>query len=106
MWDEQHVKVQGPYPRGFNVSMCEQKCAGWPHFALICGGFCSGDVHYRGRCVCGQGMAWRRILVAPLGAQKCESTCSLHDDRPCGGAAAMAVYNLSLHFPSDIKFPD
>ena len=93
MWDEQHVNVQGPYPRGFNVSMCEQKCAGWPHFALICGGFCSGDVHYRGRCVCGQGMAWRRILAAPLGGNKCESTCSLHDDRPCGAAAAMAVYN-------------
>lgn len=153
LWEEQRAWPEGSamanaaYSRGFNVSMCEQHCEGWPYFALICGGFCHGgdvslanrlepwamapssthcvrdggraqgrslsqsarlfyqplilprrvdtQVHSRGRCACGRRAAWRRVARAPLSAGKCSGTCSLHDDRPCGGVQAMAVYNLS-----------
>lgn len=104
VWEEQQTlhmtsartTQKQPYSQGFNVSMCEQACSSWPYFALLCGGFCrNGDVHFRGRCQCGRRVAWRRLMMAskPLTPRKCESTCSLHDDRPCGGAAAMAIYN-------------
>ena len=100
-WQEQTAKVEigyfkRPYSGGFNVSACEQRCIAWPHFALICGGFCKGgDVHSRGRCQCGSHDALRRVAARSLIRKKCEATCSLHDDRPCGSAAAMAVYNQS-----------
>lgn len=97
----------GPFTSGFNVSGCEQSCAvrgdehgrRSSHFALVCGGFCKGgDVHNRGRCLCGGEAAWRGLQGRRLRDGKertCDSTCSLHDARPCGAAGAMAVYELT-----------
>ena len=98
-WHEQSQPPHlGPFSSGFNVSDCEQRCARrpWSHFALTCGGFCkSGDVHNRGRCLCGSMEAWLLARAAPVrNPAVCDSTCSLHDDRPCGAAGAMAVYRL------------
>ena len=111
--------------RGYNVSRCEAACVarGARGFALHCGGFCSGDVHKRARCLCskagGGAMPTRywvynkRLLVDPLATERapvmieprpgdghCVGTCSLADERPCGGpskaGAELAVYAIDI----------
>jgi len=83
-----------PYPRGFNVSDCEQTCGASAFFGMYCGGFCRGDAHYRGDCFCGSTAAFRELQRSGTCtyALRCNTTCSLTDERPCGGPRAMAVY--------------
>ena len=82
-------------------------------FALHCGGFCSGDVHKRARCLCSKASGgamptrywvYNKPTRAPVmleprpGDGHCVGTCSLADERPCGGpskaGAELAVYAI------------
>ena len=89
---------RAPYRNGFGVKDCEETCSSYPHFGLLCGGFCSGDAHRRAACYCGRGNALTALArhKAPL---KCDSTCSLEDERPCGGPGAIAMYTHSTSSP-------
>ena len=86
--------ISGPYRIGFRVQDCEEACAGHLHFGLICGGFCSGDSHRRARCYCGRPRVLK-AMVKHRAQLKCSSTCSLHDERPCGGPGAFAMYSYT-----------
>ena len=82
----------GPYRNGFSVEDCERACAGYRFYGLVGGGFCTGDAHRRASCYCGQ-PGVLRALSAHGSSQKCASTCSLRDERPCGGAAAISLHS-------------
>ena len=77
------------------MTTCAESCRK-RYFALNCGGFCSGNGHRLGRCFCGDGatdgggaLSWGR----KRDDAECQTTCALHDSRPCGGAGGrMAVY--------------
>lgn len=88
--------IRGPYRSGFRVQDCEEACAGHLHFGLLCGGFCSGDSHRRARCHCGRPRVLK-VMVRHRAQLKCGSTCSLHDERPCGGPGALAMYSYAPH---------
>ena len=84
--------------RRYSVAACETACweKGTEAFALQCGGFCSGNGHKLGRCFCGPAFVAAVAMVKRLPPKVCETTCSLHDPRPCGGYDGLAVYNLDL----------
>ena len=95
---KQKRTIKGPYPHGFNVTDCAQACRGRRFFGLLCGGFCRGDAHYRGDCYCGDAHALPTLReLKGCAKRRCDSTCSLSDERPCGGSRAMAVYALPKH---------
>ena len=81
--------------RRYTVATCAAACRRRStHFAVMCGGFCSGNGHRLARCFCakvpylGSAMARKKQKI------DCSTTCTLHDSRPCGGWDALAVYSL------------
>ena len=86
------LQVRRPLRR-FTVSTCLKACGKAPLFALHCGGFCTGNGHRLGQCLCG------RSEIGPerkkFGDRDCATTCSLHDSRPCGGPTGIAVFRPS-----------
>ena len=86
------LQVRRPLRR-FTVSTCLKACGKAPLFALHCGGFCTGNGHRLGQCLC----AHREIAPGgrKLRDRDCATTCSLHDSRPCGGPVGMAVFRPS-----------
>eukprot|EP00908_Phaeocystis_cordata_P017075 Transcript_2841.p1 GENE.Transcript_2841~~Transcript_2841.p1 ORF type:complete len:483 (+),score=23.40 Transcript_2841:84-1532(+) len=81
----------GPYRHGFGVDDCESACAAYPHYGLLAGGFTSGDAHRRASCYCGR-PGVLRALLRHKSPRRCASTCSLRDERPCGGPGAISLY--------------
>lgn len=82
----------GPYRNGFSVADCERACAGYRYYGLLGGGFCTGDAHRRASCYCGQPGVLRALSAHRTSTLKCASTCSLRDERPCGGAKVISLY--------------
>ena len=89
------VEVHARRPlRRFTVATCARACQGKStHFAVQCGGFCSGNGHRLARCFCAKvpfvGITHRKPKA------ECATTCTLHDSRPCGGWDAAAIYTLT-----------
>ena len=84
--------------RRYTVQTCAQTCrrSSSTHFAVQCGGFCSGNGHRLARCFC----AKAPYVVGAGGTRpraECATTCSLHDSRPCGGWETAAVYAISAN---------
>ena len=79
----------------YTVQLCQEACAGGV-FGLSEGGFSSGNAHAQARCLCAAAGAGADALQARLSrranAAECETACSLHDARPCGGARALALF--------------
>ena len=82
----------GPYRNGFTVAECESACVGYRYYGLLSGGFCTGDAHRRALCYCGRPGVIRALSGHRTSALKCASTCSLRDERPCGGAKLISMY--------------
>jgi hypothetical protein len=83
--------------RRYTVASCALKCSARSaaHFAMQCGGFCSGNGHRLARCYCAKGDVMRlRTSPKHRNPAECATTCSLHDSRPCGGFDSLAVYAL------------
>jgi len=87
--------VQAKRPlRRFTVRTCANACRRRStHFAVQCGGFCSGNGHRLARCFCAK-VPYRGSSERKRARAECATTCSLHDSRPCGGSDAAAVYLL------------
>jgi hypothetical protein len=99
--------------RRYTVETCATACRRRStHFAVQCGGFCSGNGHRLARCFCaklpfvGTTIGKRRQKV------ECSTACSLHDPRPCGGWDAVAVYSMrrenataTAPFPANLGAP-
>ena len=83
---------RAPYRNGFSVADCERACAGYRYYGLLGGGFCTGDAHRRASCYCAQPGVLRALSAHRTSTLKCASTCSLRDERPCGGARAISLY--------------
>lgn len=97
--------------RRFTVESCGLACRRQSrtatHFAVHCGGFCSGNGHKLARCLCAKGTyasattqaggdsGATAMIAGPRHPKaECATTCSLHDARPCGGHDAVAVYHM------------
>ena len=93
--------------RRFTVAACAVACRtrSAAYFAMQCGGFCSGNGHRLGKCLCSRAAQTRALnaLASDGGAggprshrprSDCASTCSLQDARPCGGFDAMAFFAM------------
>lgn len=81
--------------RRYTVESCANACRRRStHFALQCGGFCSGNGHRLGRCFCAKVPFLGTTSYRQRPDPECATTCSLHDARPCGGWDAIAVYSL------------
>jgi len=83
----------GPYRHGFGIDDCERACAGYHYYAMLNGGFTTGDAHRRASCYCGRDGVLK-ALPQHRSPHRCASTCSLRDERPCGGPSAFSVYKL------------
>jgi len=80
--------------RRFTVQTCADACRRRStHFAVQCGGFCSGNGHRLARCFCAK-VPYRGWSGRARSRADCATTCSLHDVRPCGGWDVAAVYLL------------
>ena len=80
----------------YTVQLCQEACRG-AAFGLSEGGFSSGNAHTQARCLCaigrgGGGAAVDARLTRRVKDADCATACSLHDARPCGGAAALAMF--------------
>ena len=105
----------------YTVSSCRDAClaSGTRIFGVQGGGFSGGNAHMLARCYCSHGntsfvaqhefdskssrgsMQHHRDPAIPMAlrrcrAQKCQTTCSLHDPRPCGGTHSIAFYAMDL----------
>lgn len=94
--------------RRFTVASCAAACAvrKTTHFAVQCGGFCSGNGHRLAKCFCAKPNYSGIARGRKRRASECATACSLQDPRPCGGLDAVAVYasaNSSFH---GIGFPE
>ena len=104
----------------YTVSSCREACfaSGARVFGVQGGGFSGGNAHMLARCYCShtnmsvvaehdessprssRGTTQRhRHRATPMAlrhvrAQKCQTTCSLLDPRPCGGAHSIALYAM------------
>jgi hypothetical protein len=82
----------------YTVQSCHTACTAFPrtadgYFGLHGGGFSNGNAHVLARCFCAERTCPRsRCLAEALPSHQCATSCSLHDARPCGGPAALAVY--------------
>ncbi len=88
------LRVRRPLRR-FTVPSCLKACGKAPLFALHCGGFCTGNGHRLGQCLCGRREIAEKGKRKQLPDRDCATTCSLHDSRPCGGYHGIAVYRPS-----------
>ena len=89
------TEVQAKRPlRRFTVHTCAVACRKRStHFAVHCGGFCSGNGHRLARCYCAK-VPYLGTTGRARAQAECATTCSLHDSRPCGGWDTAAVYLL------------
>ena len=87
------IEVQAKRPlRRFTVQACAKACRmRSTHFAVQCGGFCSGNGHRLARCFCAK-VPYYGTTGRLRPKAECATACSLHDPRPCGGWDAAAVY--------------
>lgn len=92
--------------RRFTVQTCATACRRRStHFAVQCGGFCSGNGHRLAKCFCAT-VPYTGTSTKQRPKVECATACSLHDSRPCGGWDSAAVYLLrpyrdGLVLPSD-----
>ena len=82
----------------YTVASCEEACAKGSsrYAALIGGGFTTGNGHTLAKCFCAeaaltQADGWRRRPDA-----ECDTQCTLHDARPCGGYRSFALFGPRL----------
>ena len=83
--------------RRFTVAACALACRSRQalHFAMQCGGFCSGNGHRLGRCFCASSAKPIKSDIRFRPRTDCATTCSLQDARPCGGFDSMALFSIN-----------
>ena len=87
----------------YTVASCQAACKNrWgraAYAALLGGGFATGNGHTLARCMCA---ARGASTGAPLPGWErqsdlhCATTCSLHDNRPCGGHREHAFFRIGI----------